>query len=95
MRFVFVLVAMVVGAIGGIWLSVSLFPGEGFSGPLTLGGMSSFFLGCWTYLGIPAADGRRPDPQGKGTQLVFLAIGLGVAAIHLLLIAGIFGLSQR
>jgi len=95
MRFLIVLIGMFIGAIVGIWLSVSLFPNASPGGPMLLGGLLSFGSGCWAYLGLRTPQGLRPDTNDEKTWLVLLVIALGVVAIHLLLLIGAYAVAQR
>ena len=95
MRFLLVLIGLTVGAVGGIWSSFGLFPEADPGVSWLMGAGLSFGLGCWAYLGTHAADGRRPDLERVRTWLALAAIGLGVAAIHMLLLIAAYAIAQR
>jgi len=85
MRLLLVFIGLIIGAIGGIWLSAGMFLGAGIS----------FGFGCWAYLQTRGDNGRRPDLEDLGTWLVLGAIGLGVAASHVLLYVAAYAVAQR
>lgn len=97
MRILFILGALIVGTIAGIFLFGTVWQTTAPDGAVAMivGGATPVGLGAWAFLGTKGADGRRPNLSSMRTWFALLGIVAAAAALFVLLIIALFLVVQR
>ncbi len=97
LRILFVLVALIVGTVAGIYLFGMIWQTTAPDGAMAMiiGGGTPVILGALAFLGARKANGQRPSLRDPRTWLALLAIAAGAAVLFVLLIAALFLVVQR